>query len=115
LEVTFSLAPAGRHRYTFRDNMPKRRKTSPAPPPPIQLSLFAETASLVRICPELNKWRYYRMEIWSDLFGRTLLVRHWGRIGTEGHRRFDLHPDASAALAPLLRAKRRRGHQDRTG
>ncbi len=27
------------------------------------------------------------MEVWPNLFGRTLLVRQWGRIGSEGHRR----------------------------
>ena len=94
--------------------MPKRAKTTPARPAPIQLPLFAETASLVRIRAELNEWRYYRMEIWPDLFGRALLVRRWGRIGTEGHRRLDPHPDPGAAanaLAALLRAKRRRGYQ----
>jgi WGR domain len=40
-----------------------------------------------------------------------------GRIGTQGHRRLDPHPDPGAAinaLAALLRAKRRRGYQDRT-
>jgi predicted DNA-binding WGR domain protein len=85
-------------------------------PTPIQLRLFAETASLVRIRPTLNEWRYYRMEIWPDLFGRALLVRQWGRIGTEGRRRLDPHPDPGAAisaLADILRAKRRRGYQDR--
>jgi predicted DNA-binding WGR domain protein len=84
---------------------------------PAQLTLFAEAASLIRVRPALNEWRYYRMEIWPDLFGRTLLVRQWGRIGTAGHRRLDPHPDPGAAinaLAALLRAKRRRGYQDRT-
>jgi hypothetical protein len=57
-----------------------------------------EAASLVGIRPALNEWRYYRMEIWPDLFGRALLVRHWGRIGTEGHRRLDPHPDPGAAI-----------------
>jgi predicted DNA-binding WGR domain protein len=88
----------------------------PARPMPIQLPLFAEAASLVRIRPAANEWRYYRMEIWPDLFGRALLVRQWGRIGTEGHRRLDPHPNADAAinaLAQILRAKRRRGYQDR--
>ena len=97
--------------------MPRRRKPAFARPTPIQLPLFAETASLVRICPALNEWRYYRMEVWPDLFGRALLVRQWGRIGTEGHRRLDPHPDPGAAvnaLADILRAKRRRGYQDRT-
>jgi len=56
------------------------------------------------------------MEVWPDLFGRALLMRHWGRIGTEGRRRLDPHPDAGAALAALhqlARAKRRRGYWDR--
>ncbi len=100
--------------------MPKPAKTTaarPEPEPePIQLPLFAEAASLVRIRPEMNEWRFYRLEIWPDLFGRVLLVRQWGRIGTAGHRRFDPYPDCGAAinaLAALLRAKRRRGYQDR--
>jgi predicted DNA-binding WGR domain protein len=115
--------------------MPKRSNTAPPSgrsstgfaggtlststrPAPIQLPLFAETASLIRVRPARNEWRYDRMEIWPDLFGRALLVRQWGRIGTEGHRRLDLHPDPGAAinaLAALLRAKRRRGYQDRAG
>ncbi len=39
------------------------------------------------------------------------------RIGTEGRRRLDPHPDPGAAinaLAVLLRIKRRRGYQDRS-
>jgi predicted DNA-binding WGR domain protein len=87
-----------------------------APAEPRQLPLFAESASLVRIRPALNEWRYYRMEVWPDLFGRALLMRQWGRIGTEGHRRLDPHPDPGAALnalARILRAKRGRGYEDR--
>ena len=96
--------------------MPKRRKTAPIRPAPIQLPLFTEAASLIRVRPERNEWRFYRIEVWPDLFGRALLMRHWGRIGTEGRRRLDPHPDAGAAsnaLAALLRAKRRRCYQDR--
>ena len=96
--------------------MPKRAKTALAPPDPVQLPLFVDAASLVRIRPEHNEWRFYRMEVWPDLFGRALLVRQWGRIGTEGHRRLDPHPDAGAAanaLARLAGQKRRRGYQDR--
>ena len=42
--------------------------------------------------------------------------RQWGRLGTEGRRRLDPHPDPGAALNALARiaeAKRRRGYQDR--
>ena len=98
--------------------MPRRRKPGPEYPAPIQLPLFAEAASLLRVRPEANEWRFYRMEVWPDLFGRALLVRHWGRLGTQGRRRLDPHPDPGAAinaLATLLRAKRRRGYQDRHG
>ena len=51
---------------------------------PLQLPLFADQAALTRIRPERNEWRFYRMEIWPDLFGRALLARQWGRIGTKG-------------------------------
>src|SRR3954454_11907186 len=94
--------------------MPRRRRIPPARP--VQLPLFADAASLIRVRPEQNEWRFYRMEVWPDLFGRALLVRQWGRIGTEGHRRLDPHPDPGAALTALARLaqrKRRRGYQDR--
>lgn len=79
----------------------------------MQLPLFPERASLARIRPERNEWRFYRMEVWPDLFGRALLVRHWGRIGTQGRMRLDPHADAAAAvnaLASLMRSKIRRGY-----
>ena len=81
-----------------------------------QLGLFPEQASLARVRPEINEWRFYRLEIWPDLFGRALLMRQWGRIGTEGRRRLDAHPDPGAALnalAAITRLKRRRGYTDR--
>jgi len=54
--------------------------------------------------------------VWPDLFGRALLMRQWRRIGTEGRRRFDPHPDPGSALnapAAIARTKRRRGYADR--
>lgn len=84
--------------------------------PPVQLLLFPDVASLARIRPDMNEWRYYRMEVWPDLFGRALLMRQWGRIGTEGRRRLDPFPDPGAALNTLARiasAKRRRGYRER--
>jgi predicted DNA-binding WGR domain protein len=100
--------------YTSRVIKPKRRHT--IVPAPIQLPLFAEEASLIRIQPERNMQRFYRMEVSSDLFGRAVLVRHWGRLGTRGRQRLDPYPDPGAAinaLAEILRAKRRRGYEDR--
>jgi len=83
---------------------------------PVQLPLFPDQASLARIRPEINEWRFYRLEVWPDLFGRALLMRQWGRIGTEGRRRLDPYPDAGAAinaLAAILRSKRKRGYGER--
>jgi predicted DNA-binding WGR domain protein len=83
---------------------------------PIQLPLFPDYVALTRIRPDRNEWRFYRLEIWPDLFGRALLARHWGRLGTQGRIRLDPHPDPGAALnalAGLARQKRRRGYQDR--
>ena len=100
---------------------------------PIQLPLFPDHATLARIRPEANEWRFYRLAICPppaippaspaepspappNLFGRALLARHWGRIGTQGRIRLDPHPDSGAALnalATLARQKRRRGYQDR--
>lgn len=71
---------------------------------------------LVRIRPQRNERRFYCMEISRDLFGKILLMRRWGRIGTDGQQRLDLYPDPHAALqalAQLAAAKRRRGYQDR--
>ena len=93
-----------------------KRPTAAPTHQPVQLPLFPDCASLVRIRAEWNEWRYYRMEVWPDLFGRALLVRQWGRIGTEGHRRLDPHPDQGAAINALARiatAKLRRGYWPR--
>lgn len=57
--------------------MPKRSKTAPAQPAPIQLPLFAEAATLVHTLPERDQHRYYRLEVWPDLFGHALLVCKW--------------------------------------
>src|SRR5215471_13165493 len=96
--------------------MPKRAKPLSIYPAAVQLPLFPDAASLIRVRPECNEWRFYRIEVWPDLFGGALLLRQWGRIGTEGRRRLDPHPDPGAAinaLAHLASRKRRRGYRDR--
>ena len=89
-------------------------KIAVEPSMPVQLALFPEVVELTRVRPEMNERRFYRLEIQPDLFGRTLLVRRWGRIGTSGRQRLELHPDAGTALnalAQLARNKRRRGYR----
>jgi len=70
---------------------------------------------LRQVDPETNAYRFYALTIERDLFGRVVLVRRWGRIGTRGRERTDLHADETAAAEALTRlaaAKRRRGYQD---
>jgi predicted DNA-binding WGR domain protein len=110
-----ALATAYRMCDTSREKMPSHRR---APcPTPVQLPLFAEVASLIRIRPEPNERRFYRMEVWPDLFGRAFLLSQWCRIGTEGRRCLDPRPGPGAAIDALVRLmsqKCRHGYQDRT-
>ncbi|MGF1277659.1 WGR domain-containing protein [Acetobacter pasteurianus] len=79
----------------------------------LQLSLFPDAVSLVRISPPCNMWRYYDLSIQADLFGGTVLIRRWGRIGVPGKVRLDLFPDAGAAanqLGLLCCKKLKRGY-----
>jgi len=58
--------------------------------------------------------RFYGLAVERDLFGRVVLVRHWGRLGTDGRRRYDEHGsevEAYAALTAIAAQKRRRGYR----
>ena len=70
---------------------------------------------LRRVEADTNVHRFYALMIERDLFGRVLLVRRWGRIGTRGRARSEEHPsetEATAAMDRLAAAKRRRGYRD---
>lgn len=61
-----------------------------------------------------NMARFYVLAMEPTLFGDTALVREWGRVGSLGRRRIDLHanPDAAAeTLEVWLDRKRRRGYR----
>jgi predicted DNA-binding WGR domain protein len=61
-----------------------------------------------------NLARFYVLAIEPTLFGGAALVREWGRIGTKGRRRLDLHADRSGAgesLEVWLARKTRRGYR----
>jgi hypothetical protein len=65
------VLPGAAGRDTFPvTSCPNSRFAAPAHPAPIQLPLFAEAASLIRVRPERNEWRYYPMEVWPDLLSR---------------------------------------------
>ena len=70
---------------------------------------------LRRVEPEQNVARFYALMIERDLFGRVILVRHWGRIGSKGRERAEVYADegeAAQAMGKLAAAKRQRGYQD---
>lgn len=48
-----------------------------------------------------NIARFYVLAIEPTLFGDTALIREWGRVGTNGRRRLDLHADQAAAAESL--------------
>ncbi|MBS0984626.1 MAG: WGR domain-containing protein [Gluconobacter cerinus] len=91
--------------------MPKAPQTAP----PRQFSLFPESARLQRIDPETNCWRFYRLTLQDDLFGGTVLVRSWVRLGTTGQERRERFGDPVAAQKELVRwvrVKQRRGYRE---
>jgi predicted DNA-binding WGR domain protein len=82
-------------------------------PKPRQLTLPFLAVSLRRLEPGRNVARFYALAVERDLFGRVVVVRQWGRIGTAGRTRLDEHPDegrAVAAMTKLEASKRRRGY-----
>lgn len=55
---------------------------------------------LRRIDNSCNMARFYARSIECSLFGESILIRRWGRIGTHGQRReewFRASDDAAAA------------------
>ena len=80
-----------------------------------EISTIRHTLVLRRVEPEENIARFYALMIERDLFGRIVLVRHWGRVGARGRERLDEYAsesEAAEAMSKLAAAKRRRGYQD---
>jgi predicted DNA-binding WGR domain protein len=78
-----------------------------------QFEIFPTELRLKRVDPSLNMNRFYRMTVQRDLFGGARLIRVWGRMGTAGRQKIDIHPDegrAINALMMLAKQKRRRGY-----
>ncbi|PYE25745.1 putative DNA-binding WGR domain protein [Rhizobium sp. PP-CC-3A-592] len=69
-----------------------------------------------RTQPAKNMARFYALSIEPSLFGKTSLVRRWGRIGTTGREKIHLFEDEAAAVTLFLqvaRQKRQRGYGPR--
>ena len=78
-------------------------------------SPIQHTLVLRRVEPEQNVARFYALMIERDLFGHIVLVRHWGRVGSQARERVEPYAnqdEAAAAMGKLAAAKRRRGYQD---
>ena len=83
---------------------------APDPDDPTLLQVLV----LERIDRARNMARFYVLSIERTLFEDLALVRRWGRIGSVGRERIDLHPSrpvAQIALEKWLDRKRRRGYQ----
>lgn len=68
---------------------------------------------LHRINPDLNMARFCRVELTPDLFGRVIVERRWGRIGSRGQHRLESFADLAKAeqrAALILTAKGRRSY-----
>jgi predicted DNA-binding WGR domain protein len=70
--------------------------------------------TLRRIDPAKNMARFYAMDVQLDLFGASMLIKQWGRLGTCGRVAGEPYASVALALAALRRQaarKRRRGYQ----
>jgi predicted DNA-binding WGR domain protein len=74
-----------------------------------------EPLYLRRVDDSRNMWRFYKLCLQPTLFGEIMLVRNWGRVGTNGHVKFETFEaaeDAEKALNRIERSKRRRGYAE---
>lgn len=81
---------------------------------PASIAVPAHPVTLCKVDPSRNMARFYSLEVERDLFGRVVLVRRWGRLGTAGRTRLDQHKDEIEALAALVEmqaTKQRRGYR----
>ena len=79
----------------------------------MQTMPLPEVAELVKLAPAKKQARFYRLEIWPDLFGGVSLAREYGRIGQPGRLQLDPFPEidtARKAFARIVSRKRRRGY-----
>lgn len=75
---------------------------------------MAYSVHLVRCDSSRNMARFYRLELRLTLFGEMVLIRRWGRIGTEGRRQECFLADTSDGMRSLqewCQKKQRRGYR----
>lgn len=52
----------------------------------------------------LNKARFYRLDLSTNLWGEQIVERNWGRRGTWGQNRLATFEDRASALKVMLKA-----------
>jgi predicted DNA-binding WGR domain protein len=73
-----------------------------------------QSIHLVRYDPRRNMARFYRLQLCRTLFGDLVLIRHWGRIGTQGRifqTIMENHSDGERSLQHWHQKKHRRGYR----
>ncbi|PVE23709.1 hypothetical protein DC522_14500 [Microvirga sp. KLBC 81] len=68
---------------------------------PARVAAPVQPVTLCKVDPSQNMARFYSLEVERDLFGRVVLVRRWGRVGTAGKTRLDEHRGEGEAHAAL--------------
>lgn len=71
--------------------------------------------ALYYINPEINARRFYSVWVEQDLFGESILIRNWGRIGTSGVTKIERHENLDDALrfaGKLIRRKMAKGYSE---
>lgn len=80
---------------------------------PLQLDVFPDRLTLRRIDSTQNMRRFYRLTVLRDLFGKAVLCKEWGRIGSAGKIQNMYFKDEAAAvdaLASIAKHKQKRGY-----
>ena len=65
------------------------------------------------IDPARNRFRYYSLRLYRDLWGQQTLIRRYGRIGTRGHMHTELVRSMSEVkikMTKLMESKKKRGY-----
>ena len=75
---------------------------------------MSEAIHLERCDSSRNIARFYRLELGQTLFGEVMLIRRWGRIGTQGRvfqSVMESQTDGERSLQHWHQKKRRRGYR----
>lgn len=78
-----------------------------------RVPLLSQPRRFRRVDPMCNMERFYMLSLEPTLFGEVAVLRHWGRIGTNGRQELSLHPtlaEAESVPARQIARRRQRGY-----